>query len=158
MQRQMLKHSKNRISTSKFSKYGAIFLVLLLSIIIAACGAANNNTTTANAAATPKATVTQINLNPNLQPTPAMPQFTCGIWVTNASPIYSSANLPVYAQFSQNDNGNPKGIVGAAVTLNVQWGDGQTIPQSQVTSTGGLATFYLPMGQHPLAQNKLSLM
>jgi len=99
------------------------FLLLLLSILIAACGANSGTTTQANNA-DPKPTATIQFNNNNLSPTPTLPPVWCGIWVMNESPYYvPNGTIMLYGKFSANSNGNPVGISGASVSINVQWGD-----------------------------------
>ena len=98
------------------------FLLLLLSILIAACGASGTTVQASNADPKPTATI-QFNNN-SLTPTPTLPPVWCGIWVMNESPYYTpNGIITVYGKFSANSNGNPVGISGASVSINVQWGD-----------------------------------
>lgn len=142
-------------SSSYVLKIGAIFLLLLLGILVAACGSSGTQVTTANEP-TPVAT---IHLgNTDLSPTPGLSPDWCGIWVTNSSPPISLGTINIYAKFVQNKDGNPIGIAGAQVTINIQWGDGTPQPSPPLTtSSTGLVTYNVSMMGHSGAINKLSL-
>src|SRR5690242_11339600 len=121
----MQSHIKKLTSTFSFyTKCATAFLLILLSILVVACGAdANTGTATLG---NPAATVTiQINNN-NGSPTPALPGYWGGAWVTNTTPVYNGNDngaviVAVYAKFTQNVNGNPAGLGGATATAHVIW-------------------------------------
>jgi hypothetical protein len=157
------KPQKNRSFVSLSFKYGFIFVLVTLSIALVACGAnsSGNSITAAGATPTPKATATMININDanQLSPTPTLPAQWCGLWMTDESPIYSSGgNIPIYAKFVSQQEGNPVGIGNATVYITVQWGDLTTNTFTPpLTSASGLTTFNIPMSGHSGAINKLSL-
>ncbi len=167
MQKKTIKKQPKKASPISLSfKYGAIFLLLTLSIIIVACGSNTSGTTITSAGATTTATTTSkatptINFSKvnQLSPTPTLPPQWCGIWVTNASPVFSSGgSIPIYAKFVSQQGGNPVGIAGAAVSITIQWGDLSTpISLQTITTSDGLATTYASMQGHSFAVNKLSL-
>jgi hypothetical protein len=134
-------------------KCGAILLFFLFSVLVVACGSNTGNTN--NNFGGPSVTAT-INLGGNnLSPTPTLPPYWCGAWATSTSPLLSST-VGVYAKFVQNVNGNPEGIGAATATATVIWPDGATTSQSVMTTSDGLAVFYVPTANQTDALDKIT--
>jgi hypothetical protein len=146
---------KKRISLALYAKCGAIFLLLALSVLIVACG----GTTGSARLGDPVVTVT-IHLGDDQygSPTPTLPPYWCGAWATQTSPAYySTSSVGVYAKFTQNIGGNPRGVGGARATATVLWPDRSTITQTVTTSADGLAVFSIPTTDRIFAINKITL-
>src|SRR5690242_10089918 len=101
------KRQKQR-RASLYLRCGAIFLLLLLSVLVIACG--TNTTATQTDLAGPQVTVT-IRFGSNAPPQSTVAPYLCGAWITNTTPGFTPGNeIPVYAHFEHNVNGNPVGI------------------------------------------------
>lgn len=144
-------------SFSFFLKCGAVALLFLLCALIAAC---SDNSDSQINSGNPLANGT-IDLNgSNSSPTPPMPPYLCGAWVTNTSPAFSPDRpISVFAKFVQTntpqDPGNPVGVDGATGTATIQWPDGSTEMVTAKTTSDGLAVF--PIMVKPDAANKIVL-
>ncbi len=155
-----LQSSEQRQISSSFSFYlkcGAVALLFLLCALIAAC---SDNSDSQINSGNPLANGT-IDLNgSNSSPTPPMPPYLCGAWVTNTSPAFSPDRpISVFAKFVQTntpqDPGNPVGVNGATGTATIQWPDGSTEMVTAKTTSDGLAVF--PIMVKPDAANKIVL-
>lgn len=155
-----LQPSEQRQISSSFSFYlkcGAVALLFLLCALIAAC---SDNSDSQINSGNPLANGT-IDLNgSNSSPTPPMPPYLCGAWVTNTSPAFSPDRpISVFAKFVQTntpqDPGNPIGVDGATGTATIQWPDGSTEMVTAKTTSDGLAVF--PIMVKPDAANKIVL-
>lgn len=155
-----LQSSEQRQISSSFSFYlkcGAVALLFLLCALIAAC---SDNSDSQINSGNPLANGT-IDLNgSNSSPTPPMPPYLCGAWVTNTSPAFSPDRpISVFAKFVQTntpqDPGNPVGVNGATGTATIQWPDGSTEMVIAKTTSDGLAVF--PIMVKPDAANKIVL-
>lgn len=144
-------------SFSFYLKCGAVALLFLLCALIAAC---SDNSDSQINSVNPLANGT-IDLNgSNSSPTPPMPPYLCGAWVTNTSPAFSPDRpISVFAKFVQTntpqDPGNPVGVDGATGTATIQWPDGSTEMVTAKTTSDGLAVF--PIMVKPDAANKIVL-
>jgi hypothetical protein len=139
MRLQSLEQLKKRASLSLYLKCGVILLLFALSVLIVACSSTTpSNTSLGN----PQVTVT-INLNQKASsPTPPLPAYTCGAWVTNTTPAYNTNSVvEVYAKFIHNVDNNPVGIGGASAVATVMWPDSTTNTLSATTTSDGLAVF-----------------
>src|SRR5579871_4891653 len=116
---------------SLYFKWGGVFCLFLLSALIGACG--NNNQADPG---NPQVTVT-INLNQvDGSPTPTLPDYSCGAWVTNTTPAYNPGSIVnVFGKFVHSVNGNPEGMGGASATATVLWPDGSVDTQSAQTTS-----------------------
>lgn len=155
-----LRPSEQRQISYSFSFYlkcGAVALLFLLCALIAAC---SDNSDSQINSVNPLANGT-IDLNgSNSSPTPPMPPYLCGAWVTNTSPAFSPDRpISVFAKFVQTntpqDPGNPVGVDGATGTATIQWPDGSTEMVTAKTTSDGLAVF--PIMVKPDAANKIVL-
>lgn len=155
-----LRPSEQRQISYSFSFYlkcGAVALLFLLCALIAAC---SDNSDSQINSGNPLANGT-IDLNgSNSSPTPPMPPYLCGAWVTNTSPAFSPDRpISVFAKFVQTntpqDPGNPVGVDGATGTATIQWPDGSTEMVTAKTTSDGLAVF--PIMVKPDAANKIVL-
>lgn len=156
MQYKRMQQEIRKKSSSLSFKYGALFLFFIVSIVISACG---TTASTAGVSTDPQPP-TSINLNkPSLTPTPALAPQWCGIWITNASPAYSTSSvIPLYAKFTLRDkDGNPAGIDQASVVFHIQWGDLGSEDVYGQTTADGLAVSSVRMSGHSLGINRLSL-
>lgn len=124
-------------------KFTAIFSLFLVSVLIVACG--GNPSSTAGLGSPPP-TLT-INLNQIFaSPTPTLPPYSCGAWVTQTSPAYHpNAVVAVYAKYVQNVNGNPQGMNQAHAQATVLWPAGTSTSFSVTTTQDGLAVFIVPL-------------
>ena len=144
-------------SFSFYLKCGAVALLFLLCALIAACSDSSDSQINSG---NPLANGT-IDLNgSNSSPTPPMPPYLCGAWVTNTSPAFSPDRpISVFAKFVQTntpqDPGNPVGVDGATGTATIQWPDGSTDMVTAKTTSDGLAVF--PITVKPDAANKIVL-
>lgn len=137
---QPLNGLKGKASFSLYLKCGAILLLFALSVLIAAC---SSSPPTDTSLGDPTVTVT-INLNQSaLSPTPTLPPYTCGAWVTNATPAYNTTSVvEVYAKFIHNDaSDNPVGMGGASAVATIMWPDGSRNTVDATTTSDGLAVF-----------------
>jgi hypothetical protein len=152
-QLQHLQHS--RASLSLYLKTGAILLLFALSVLIVAC---SSTTPTNTDLGNPQVTVT-INLNQNaLSPTPTLPPYTCGAWVTNTTPAFNTTSVvEVYAKFIHNVDENPVGVDNASATATVLWPDGSTNTVTATTTSDGLAVFPVAIKSQAEAIGKLVL-
>jgi hypothetical protein len=144
-------------SFSFYLKCGAVALLFLLCALIAACSDSSDSQINSG---NPLANGT-IDLNgSNSSPTPPMPPYLCGAWVTNTSPAFSPDRpISVFAKFVQTNTpqapGNPVGVDGATGTATIQWPDGSTDMVTAKTTSDGLAVF--PITVKPDAANKIVL-
>lgn len=155
MRLQRLKQLKTGIAASLYFKYGAVLLLVILSTLLVACSSSPpTNTNLGN----PQVTVT-INLGQtNASPTPPLPAYTCGAWVTNATPGYNTdAVVNVYAKFVQNINNNPVGVNNANGQATILWPGGGTSTVTATTTSDGLAIFPVSLKAAPYAVGKLVL-
>lgn len=152
---QRLKQLKMAASPSLYLKCGAILLLFLLSVLIVAC---SSTTPTDTNLGNPPATVT-INLNQsNSSPTPPLPAYTCGAWVTNTTPgLNTSSTVNVYAKFIHNVDNNPVGVGGANAQATVMWPDGSTNGLTATTTSDGLAVFPVSVKSAAFAVGKVVL-
>jgi hypothetical protein len=156
-----LHSTRQRQTVFSFSfslKCGAIALLFLLCALIAACS--SDGSDSQSNPSNPLITGT-IDLNgANSSPTPPMPPYLCGAWVTNNSPAFSPHRpISIFAKFVQTntpqDPGNPVGVDGATGTATIQWPDGSTETVTAKTTSDGLAVF--PITIKPDAANKIVL-
>ena len=146
---------KVKTSFSLFLKCGAILLLFFLSVLIVACGsgAGGSSTDLGN----PQVTVT-IQLGANGSPTPPLPDYWCGAWATQTSPVYNmTSTVGVYAKFVHNVNQNPVGVGEASATAIVRWADGTSNTQTVTTTNDGLAVFSIPTGGRAADINTVTL-
>jgi hypothetical protein len=155
MRLQRLKQLKTEASPSLYLKCGALLLLFLLSVLIVACG---SDTPTNTNLGNPLVTVT-INLNQNnSSPTPLLPAYTCGAWVTNTTPgLNTSSIVNVYAKFIHNVDNNPVGVGSAKAQATVMWPDGSTNTLTATTTPDGLAVFPVSVKSAAFAINKVVL-
>ena len=163
MRLRLLIQWKHLFSRLFLLKIGATLSLFLVSILIVACG-----TTSASMAnsGNPPVTVT-IDLNSSSSsPTPALPEYSCGAWATQSSPLYGTATVGVYAKFvhnvktnpnDPNDVGNPQGVAGANAVATVLWPDGAQSQITGTTGTDGLASFPISTANRGDAINKITL-
>jgi hypothetical protein len=150
---QFWKQRQTKSSSALYLKCGAIFLLFLLSVLIVACGGNPNNTDLGQ----PAATVT-VNLNQsNGSSTPTIPEYTCSVWVTNASPGINTPAIGVYAKFVHNVNGNPEGVSAATGTATVLWPDGNIANITANTTPDGLAVFPVSTANRAVDLNRIVL-
>ncbi|MBV9689711.1 MAG: hypothetical protein JO202_08355 [Ktedonobacteraceae bacterium] len=138
-----------------YVKCAAILFLLALSVLIVACGSNIDSAQLGD----PAVTVT-IHLGDDQpgSPTPNLPSYWCGAWATQTSPAYySTSSVGVYAKFTQNIGGNPRGVGGASATATVLWPDRSTITQTATTTADGLAVFSIPTMNRASAINKITL-
>jgi hypothetical protein len=156
MQSHIWKQWKTGSTFSLYAKCGAIFLLIMLSILVVACGGGTGTSTTN--LGSPAATVTiQIGGN-NGSPTPSLPGYWCGAWVTNTTPVYNAeGKIAVYAKFTQNLNGNPVGVGGATATAHVMWSTGNIETYIATTTSDGLAVFPVPIANKAYAVYTVTL-
>src|SRR2546421_6809720 len=127
-------------------KCGAMFLLLSLSALVIACGASNTSTADLNG---PQVTVT-IRFNDNLSSLGTVTPYLCGAWITNTTPGFNpGSEIPVYAHFVHNVNGNPVGVSGASAQASVEWADGYRDSRAGTTTSDGLAVFYFTIPNRP---------
>lgn len=138
-----------------YLKCSAILLLLSLSVLVIACGAGNTTTTTDLSA--PQVTVT-IRFSNNASPTPTVAPYLCGAWTTNTTPAFNPGReIPVYAHFVHNVNGNPVGVSGANAQATVEWADGYRDTEASTTGNDGLVVFYFTIPNRPDMVNKNNL-
>src|SRR5262249_42148566 len=99
-------------------KCGSVLFLFLISVLIVACGANN----TASVPGAPPVTVT-INLDQTFSsPTPKLPDYSCGAWITESTPIFNpTGTVQVYAKFVHNADGNPVGVGNVTATATILW-------------------------------------
>jgi hypothetical protein len=155
MRLQRLKQLKTEAAPSLYLKSGAILLLFLLSVLIVAC---SSSTPTNTNLGSPPVTVT-INLNQSgLSPTPPLPAYTCGAWVTNTTPGFNmNAVINVYAKFIHNVDENPVGVGNANAQATVLWPDGSTSNVTATTTSDGLAVFPVSVKSAAFAIGKVVL-
>ena len=130
-------------------KAGAILFLLLLSLLIVACSGSSQVDP-----GTPAATVTISLGQINSSPTPPLPPYSCGGWVTDTSPAYTPTSIvSVFGKFTRLVEGNPEGVGGATATASIQWPDGTSNTLTETTTSDGLAVF--PVAIKSSAINKL---
>lgn len=155
MQAQQDKQQASRVSLTRSLQGAALLLLVLLSVLVAACG---GSTTTGMAnLGNPPVTVT-VNLGGGaVSPTPPLPNYWCGAWATNTSPVFNTtSSVGVYAKFMQNVNGNPEGINNATAQATVIWPGGGTSTQTVQTTSDGLAVFYISIANEAGAVNQIT--
>lgn len=153
---QSWKQLKSHTSFAFYCKCSAIVFFFTLCVLIVACG------TSANSQVDPgnqSVTVT-IDLNgSNGSPTPPLPDYLCGAWVTNNSPGVNPDNanslISVFAKFVHTVNDNPVGVDGATATAQIDWPDGTTDTATAKTTPDGLAV--IPIVLKPNSVNKIVL-
>ena len=149
-----------RIKAFYFSFYlkgGAILLLLSLSFLIMACGSSNMTTADLNG---PPVTVTINFKSTNLSSLGTVAPYLCGAWTYDTTPGFSpGSEIPVYAHFVHNMNGNPVGVSGANAQATVEWADGGRDSQTATTTSDGLAVFYFTIPNQPnmIGKNNLVL-
>src|SRR5436853_1858751 len=155
MQSHIGNYWKAKTSFSLSLKCGAILLLFFLSVLIVACssGTGGSSTDLGN----PQVTVT-IQLGANGSPTPPLPDYWCGAWATQTSPVYNmTSTVGVYAKFVHNVNQNPVGVGEASATAIVRWADGTSNTQTVTTTNDGLAVFSIPTGGRAADINTVTL-
>lgn len=154
----MMETEQQRTTGTRLSlplKCSATLLLLLLSVLVIACGASNTPATTNLGA--PQVTVT-IRFRDNASAIPTVAPYLCGAWITNTTPAFEPGRqIPVYAHFIHNVNGNPVGISGANAQATVEWADGSRDTQAGTTGSDGLAVFYFTIPNRPNMVNKNNL-
>ena len=155
MRLQRLKHLKTEASASLCLKSGALLLLFLLSVLIVACSSSPPTNTNLGS---PPVTVT-INLNQdNSSPTPPLPAYTCGAWVTNTTPGFNTnATVNVYAKFIHNVDNNPVGVGNANAQATVMWPDGSSNTVTATTTSDGLAVLPVSVKSAAFAVGKVVL-
>jgi hypothetical protein len=129
-----------------YLKCGAIFLLLSLSVLVIACG---TNGTTATDSDNPQVTVT-IRFSNGLSSLGTALPYMCGAWASETTPSFNpGSEVPVYAHFVHNVNGNPVGIGGASAQASIEWADGSRDNQAETTTSDGLAVFYFTIPNRP---------
>src|SRR5215467_5938090 len=134
------KQQKLHTSFALYCKCSAILLFFTLCVLIVACGTSNNSQADPG---NQFVTVT-IDLNGSHgSPTPPLPDYLCGAWVTNTSPGIDPDNpnslISVFAKFVHTVNNNPVGVDGAIATAQINWPDGTTNTATATTTSDGLA-------------------
>jgi len=157
MRFQPWKQLKARTSPPFYLACAATALLFILCGLIAACGSTTNNGQAD--LGNPGVTAT-IDLNgSNSSPTPPMPDYLCGAWVTNTSPGFSPDQpdqpFSVFAKFVHTVDNNPVGVDGATATATIEWPDQSTDTATAKTTPDGLAVFSIVLKQD--AVNKLVL-
>ncbi len=138
-------------------KCGALVLLFTLCLLVVACGStANNNQVDLD---NPVVTVT-VGLNrSDSSPTPSLPDYLCGAWVTDTSPAFSPDQsgqpISVFAKFVHTVDENPVGVDGATATATILWPDQSTGTATAKTTPDGLAVFSIVL--KPDAVNKIVL-
>ena len=150
------KQLKSHTSFTFYCKCSAIVLFFTLCALIVACGTSNNGQVDPG---NQSVTVT-IDLNgSNGSPTPPLPDYLCGAWVTNTSPGFNPDNpnslISVFAKFVHTVNDNPVGVDGATATAQIDWPDGTTDTATAKTTPDGLAV--IPIMLKPNSVNKIVL-
>lgn len=141
---------KTQLSFSLYLKCASILFLFTLCILIVACGN-NSQGDPSNAA------VATIDLNGfKGSPTPPLPDYLCGTWVTNNSPAFTpNSTISVFAKFVHTIDGNPVGIDSADSTATILWPDGSSNIVTAKTTSDGLAIF--PIVLKPTSLNKIVL-
>ncbi len=157
MRLQSRKQLKARTSPSFYLTCVATALLFTLCGLIAACSstADNNQVDLSNQAVT-----ATIDLNgSNSSPTPLLPDYLCGAWVTNTSPGFDPDQpdrpISLFAKFVHTVDQNPVGVDGAIATATILWPDQSTDTATAKTTPDGLAVFSIIL--NPDAVNKLVL-
>src|SRR5215472_11794817 len=150
---QSWKQLKLHTSFSFYGKCSAIVLFFTLCALIVACGTSNSSQVDPS---NQSVTVT-IDLNGSkASPTPPLPDYLCGAWVTNTSPGFNpNAPISVFAKFVHTVNDNPVGVDGATATAQIHWPDGTSGTATAKTTSDGLAV--IPIMLKPNAVNKIVL-
>jgi hypothetical protein len=155
----MMETEQQRTTGTRLSiplKCSAALLLLSLSVLVIACGGASNTPATTNLGA-PQVTVT-IRFRDNASSIPTVAPYLCGAWITNTTPAFEPGRqIPVYAHFIHNVNGNPVGISRANAQATVEWADGSRDTQGGTTGSDGLAVFYFTIPNRPDMVNKNNL-
>lgn len=153
-----IEEQQRRIKGTRLSislKCSAILLLLSLSVLVVACGA--SNTTAPTNLGAPQVTVT-IRFSNNASPIPTVAPYLCGAWATNTTPAFNPGRqIPMYAHFIHNVNGNPVGISGANAQATVEWADGYRDTEAGTTGNDGLVVFYFTIPNRPNMVNKNNL-
>ncbi len=153
---QSWKQLKSHTSFAFYCKCSAIVFFFTLCVLIVACGTSTNSQVDPG---NQSVTVT-IDLNgSNGSPTPPLPDYLCGAWVTNNSPGVNPDNsnslISVFAKFVHTVNNNPVGVDGATATAQINWPDGTTDTATAKTTPDGLAV--IPIVLKPNSVNKIVL-
>jgi hypothetical protein len=157
MRLQSWKQPKARTSPSFYLTCAATALLFILCGLVVACGS------TASASqvdlGSPTVTLT-IDVNGfSSSPTPALPDYLCGAWVTNTSPGFSPEQpdqpISIFAKFVHTVDENPVGVDGATATATILWPDQTTDTATAKTTPDGLAVISILL--KPDAVNKLVL-
>ena len=153
---QTWKQLKSHTSFAFYCKCSAIVFFFTLCVLIVACGTSTNSQVDPG---NQSVTVT-IDLNgSNGSPTPPLPDYLCGAWVTNNSPGVNPDNsnslISVFAKFVHTVNNNPVGVDGATATAQIDWPDGTTDTATAKTTPDGLAV--IPIVLKPNSVNKIVL-
>jgi hypothetical protein len=153
---QSWKQLKSHTSFAFYCKCSAIVFFFTLCVLIVACGTSTNSQVDPG---NQSVTVT-IDLNgSNSSPTPPLPDYLCGAWVTNNSPGVNPDNsnslISVFAKFVHTVNNNPVGVDGATATAQIDWPDGTTDTATAKTTPDGLAV--IPIVLKPNSVNKIVL-
>jgi len=153
---QSWKQLKSHTSFAFYCKCSAIVFFFTLCVLIVACGTSTNSQVDPG---NQSVTVT-IDLNgSNGSPTPPLPDYLCGAWVTNTSPGVNPDNsnslISVFAKFVHTANNNPVGVDGATATAQIDWPDGTTGTATAKTTSDGLAV--IPIVLKPNSVNKIVL-
>src|SRR5260370_9633510 len=139
-----------------YCKCSAIVFFFTLCVLIVACGTSTNSQVDPG---NQSVTVT-IDLNgSNGSPTPPLPDYLCGAWVTNNSPGVNPDNsnslISVFAKFVHTVNNNPVGVDGATATAQIHWPNGTKDTATPKTTSAGLALIPIPFNPHSV--NKIVL-
>jgi hypothetical protein len=146
---EIAKHQKPIMASrlSFYLKCGAILLLLSLSFLLIACS--TGETTTTASLNSPQVTVT-FRFNNDVSSLGTVSPYLCGAWTHNTTPGFNpGSEIPVYAHFVHNVNGNPVGVNGASAQASVQWADGSRDNQSGTTTGDGLVVFYFTIPNRP---------
>jgi hypothetical protein len=145
---------RTRTGLSLPIRCSAVLLLLTLSILVIACG--TSKTTGTMDLGAPQVTVT-VRFN-NTTPVPTVAPYLCGAWITNTTPSFEPGHqIPVYAHFIHNVNGNPVGVNRANAQATVEWADGSKNTEAATTGSDGLAVFYFTIPNQPNMVNKNNL-
>jgi hypothetical protein len=157
MRLQSWKQLKARTSPSFYLTCAATALLFILCGLVVACGSTTNNS---QVDLSNQAVTATIDLNgSNSSPTPQLPDYLCGAWVTNTSPGFSPDQpdqpISIFAKFVHTVDENPVGVDGATATATILWPDQSTDTATAKTTPDGLAVISILL--KPDAVNKLVL-
>lgn len=136
-------------------KCGALVLLFTFCLFVVACGSTANNSQAD--LDNPVVTVT-VGLNgSDSSPTPVLPDYLCGAWATDTTPVINPGQpdqpISIFAKFVHTVDENPVGVDGATATATILWPDQSTDTAATRTTPDGLAVFSIPL--KPDAVNKL---